>query len=641
MGLRLKQIRLKNWKCYREQIIRFDLNTDKNIWIVFGNNGFGKTSLLEAILWCLYGNEGVSTKKLYEYFNRISIKKQKEVTLSVQLNFEEKGKNYFISREATLSLRGKTPILDFYEATFNEDGRERNNSREYINSLLPKSCKEFFFFDGVEIQRYAQLTQTDETRRAIEQILGIPELKNLRDDSEKALRQIEKELRKVSEANQILLQQTEKLTAIEDEIELMTSQLQMAKKDLKNLMHIYEDCQERGRQVADLQSKWNELDKKEIEKKYLEQDLEKMEKEVETSLRKVSIPLMREFVQEVYDDLQRKNTRKNKLSVSVKQLQELMNSDRCLCGRCFDDQSRDYIRQHLNELKNLGNLSQEILEQDELRNKLSGLLRYQTLDLDSLLVKRDRTRDDLDELQQSIKNLKQDTKNIKRSEIEEIWTRVGREEKNVEDKRKQIERLGGEIKRKQEECDRLRREIETLAGQNQETATLIKQIKLAQGLRNAANEFIEWYIDDRKQTIENTTSEIHCQVTNKPDEYRGIAIADNYTLRVKTVTGEVLNPEILSAGEKELLAFAFITGLNLASETAAPLVMDTPFGHLDMQHQHNIVNALPNIPSQVIVLATDRDLPDYLLQKLRPHVAEILDIRRNADEDLSVVEVKK
>lgn len=63
MGLRLKQIRLKNWKCYREQIIRFDLNTDKNIWIVFGNNGFGKTSLLEAILWCLYGNEGVSTKK--------------------------------------------------------------------------------------------------------------------------------------------------------------------------------------------------------------------------------------------------------------------------------------------------------------------------------------------------------------------------------------------------------------------------------------------------------------------------------------------------------------------------------------------------------------------------------------------------
>lgn len=184
-------------------------------------------------------------------------------------------------------------------------------------------------------------------------------------------------------------------------------------------------------------------------------------------------------------------------------------------------------------------------------------------------------------------------------------------------------------------------EIETLGGQNKQTVTLVKQIKLAQGLRDAANELIEWCIDDRKQTIERTTSEIHRQVTNKPDEYRGVSIADNYTLRVKTAIGELINPESLSAGEKEALAFAFITGLNLASETAAPLIMDTPFGHLDMQHKKNIVNALPNLPSQVIVLATDRDFQGDLLQQLRYNVAEILNIRRDADEDLSTVEVRQ
>ncbi|WP_217523198.1 AAA family ATPase [Pleurocapsa sp. PCC 7327] len=92
MGLRLKQIRLKNWKCYREQIIRFNLNTDKNIWIIFGQNGYGRTSLLEAIIWYLYGNEGVLTKKLPDYFNRIALKKRKPLELLVQLNFEENGK---------------------------------------------------------------------------------------------------------------------------------------------------------------------------------------------------------------------------------------------------------------------------------------------------------------------------------------------------------------------------------------------------------------------------------------------------------------------------------------------------------------------------------------------------------------------
>jgi DNA sulfur modification protein DndD len=157
MGLRLKQIRLKNWKCYREQKIHFNLNTDKNIWIVFGQNGYGKTSLLEAILWCLYGEKSVPAKKLPDYFNRIALKKRKQIELSVQLNFEDNGKNYFISRQAILNWRGITPFAEVGEATFNEDGRERRNSREYIDSILPKACKEFFFFDGVEIQRYAQL----------------------------------------------------------------------------------------------------------------------------------------------------------------------------------------------------------------------------------------------------------------------------------------------------------------------------------------------------------------------------------------------------------------------------------------------------------------------------------------------------
>jgi DNA sulfur modification protein DndD len=643
MGLRLKQIRLKNWKCYREQKIQFNLNTDKNIWIVFGQNGYGKTSLLEAILWCLYGNEGISTKKLPEYFNRNALKKRKPIDLSVQLNFEENGKYYFISREATLNWRGITPIVDIGEPTFNEDGKQRNNPREYIDSILPKSCKEFFFFDGVEIQRYAQLTQTDETKNAIEQILGIPELKNLRDDADKALKQIEKDLNKAAAANQRLKQKSDQLATLQEDIELRTAQLQQAKQDLENSIRILEDCQEKARQIEDLNEKFKKLDDREKEKRYLQEKRENAEKEVEDAFKKVSLPLMREFMQEVHDDLQRKNIKKTGLSVSLKQLRELLNSDRCLCGRCMDDESRDYIRKSLEELAGLENLSQEIIQQNNIQTQLSKLLRDRPLDLDEILLKRDRLVDDIDELQQSIDAIKQDTKGFKRSEVEETWRKLGAEEKNVENTRERINRLSKELDQEKQEEVRLLQEIETLGGQDKETATLVKQMKLAQGLRDAANELIEWYIGDRKQTIEHTTSQIHAQVTNKPDEYRGVAIAegDNYSLRVKTVTGELLNPESLSAGEKEALAFAFITGLNIASETAAPLIMDTPFGHLDMQHQKNIVNALPNLPSQVIVLATDRDFQGDLLQELRPHVAEILHIWRDADEDMSIVEVQE
>jgi len=66
--------------------------------------------------------------------------------------------------------------------------------------------------------------------------------------------------------------------------------------------------------------------------------------------------------------------------------------------------------------------------------------------------------------------------------------------------------------------------------------------------------------------------------------------------------------------------------------------MDTPFGHLDVAHQENLVASLPDLPSQVIVLATDRDFPLDLLKNIRSEVADILEIQRlGATEDASTV----
>ncbi len=641
MGIRLKQIYLNNWKCYRQQTIKFDLNTDKQIWLIFGLNGYGKTSILEAIQWCLYGHKGVLPLDFMEYFYRVSSKKKPTSELSVRLNFEDDGKNYYITRTAKCVLRGKTYSTEISEPTFNQDGRDKSNAREYIEGLLPKSCKDFFFFDGAKIQQYAQLTQTNETREAIERILGIPELKNLREDAEKALKSIEKVLSSVSSANSVMQQKTSYLREIEEEIELIEQQLESAKREHLSAIKIYEDCQERARQIKELRDKIEQLKRRQLEEERLRDKLENAEKAVINSLRQSPIPLMLEFVQEVYDELQRDSIKTNRISVSISQLQELLKAEICVCGRCMDAESRYYIQEQLEQFSHLDILTQEAIAKNTLLTQLNGLLRYQPPDFDRLQIERDRLQNDFDDLSQEISRLKLDTQGVNEAETDEIWRKVGATENEVKSKKERIDRLSRQIEQKKQEIDHLRREIETLASQDQETATLAKQVKLARGLRDAANELIEWYISDRQQTIEATTSEIHRQITNKPDEYCGVTITPQYTLGVQTLGGEVLNPETLSAGEKEALAFSFITGLNLASETAAPLVMDTPFGHLDNPHQRNLVKCLPNLPSQVILLASDRDFPDDLLRELRPHVAEILHIRREATEDISVVEVEK
>jgi len=55
--MKIDQIRLHNFRIYRgSNEISFSSNEGKNITLIAGKNGFGKTTFLTALIWTLYGN---------------------------------------------------------------------------------------------------------------------------------------------------------------------------------------------------------------------------------------------------------------------------------------------------------------------------------------------------------------------------------------------------------------------------------------------------------------------------------------------------------------------------------------------------------------------------------------------------------
>ena len=106
MAIELSRIRLQNWKCYQEEQIQFDGSNSQHIWIVFGQNGAGKTSLLEAIQWCLYGGKAISSRDLLDRFNRVAVQNDPTVELGVELVFKRDGRIYAVSRVARRVVRG-------------------------------------------------------------------------------------------------------------------------------------------------------------------------------------------------------------------------------------------------------------------------------------------------------------------------------------------------------------------------------------------------------------------------------------------------------------------------------------------------------------------------------------------------------
>ncbi|NCR16781.1 MAG: AAA family ATPase [Microcystis aeruginosa LL13-03] len=642
MTLRLKQIRLTNWKCYPSQNITFNLHPDRKIQIIFGNNGHGKTSLMTGILWCLYGVDILSKETLKTYFYRGKGDSSPTIEMRVELNFTKNEKNYFISRQAKLKFNGSSSYPSVEEALFYEDGTMRSNSREYIEALLPKSIRDFFCFDGSKIEQYTQITQTKEAKEAIEKVLGIPELRNLRDDTEKALQELENRLNKAKGTSQTFRDKLQELRELEEDIDLKKGQLKNAKDSEKDAIIIYQDAQEKAVQIESLREKLEEIHNLEKKRIGLQTQLDNQQKYIDSWLKKASIPLLINFVQEMVDDLQVTSLKSTYKTNSTVILKAILDDESCLCGRCLDKNSRNFILQQIAELESLEVDNATRIEKDQIRIDLQGIMRDNAKfsNYSQLLLQRDRLEEKIEEINQHIRQLKQETTGIDQDSVREIWRKVGESERKVKEIEERIERLQKEIEIKEKQLENLRKEVEILASENQTTLMLSNQVKMARGLKNATNELIEWHIDNSQKMINQATSDRYLQVTNKPEEYRGVEITPEYTLGIRTITGKLLHPDVLSAGEKEALAFAFITGLNQITDTCVPLIMDTPFGHLDEEHQKNIINSLPNLNSQVIILATDRDLNENLLNLLRPHTADILKINRlAADEDASTIEV--
>ncbi|MBB5871902.1 DNA sulfur modification protein DndD [Allocatelliglobosispora scoriae] len=82
--------------------------------------------------------------------------------------------------------------------------------------------------------------------------------------------------------------------------------------------------------------------------------------------------------------------------------------------------------------------------------------------------------------------------------------------------------------------------------------------------------------------------------------------------------GRPVRPRSLSAGERQLLAVALLAGLARASGRMLPVVIDTPLGRLDQDHRMRFVQSyLPNASHQVIVLSTDTEITPDVLDTLR------------------------
>ncbi|MET8881167.1 MULTISPECIES: DNA sulfur modification protein DndD [Streptomyces] len=98
---------------------------------------------------------------------------------------------------------------------------------------------------------------------------------------------------------------------------------------------------------------------------------------------------------------------------------------------------------------------------------------------------------------------------------------------------------------------------------------------------------------------------------------------DKFTIALTDQDGEPVDPSRLSAGERQLLAVSLLWGLAKVAGNRLPTVIDTPLGRLDSRHREHLVDRyFPNAGRQVLLLSTDEEIDENLLNRLRPSIAQ-------------------
>ena len=253
---------VKNFMPYKgQQTINFPTDPSRNVLVVFGDNMRGKTSILNAIRWGLYGKAFSRHKAIIGLDKIINFEalQEGESEFSVEISFEAGNHTYELIRSAKKKSHVARPenSSDYEECVYlKRDGVAiaGNKIEPEINLYAPEQVSRFFLFDGELLQEYEMLLEEgsatgEAIKAAIEQVLGVPALINGRDDSLTLLKMSEK-------------QQTKDLSKMNDMVRLA---------DQQRLLQEMEDVK-----VRDLETTKDQLKKIRNDKSILEDEIESL-----------------------------------------------------------------------------------------------------------------------------------------------------------------------------------------------------------------------------------------------------------------------------------------------------------------------------------------------------------------------------
>jgi DNA sulfur modification protein DndD len=637
--MQLKQITLNNFGPFRGEH-KISLQTDSerySIVLVGGENGSGKTTFLEAVQLTLFGRmaNGPRQKKMsYENYLEKTInrnaKPKEGAWAEIILTQTEDGQNkdYCIRRQwlktgKKISEKLEVFVDQIYDKVLSEDWQN------YVYHFVPPGISQLFFFDGEQIEALANPEQSSEiVKNAIQSLLGIDIVEQLETDLQVVENQ-ERKKRK-NQADQNKISELEKsLKAILAEIRDHKLDAASIETKLSRLNKNYEKIEAKFvKEGGDLTTKRHDIEAQEllaIEKhKTLEQQL--------VNLSSGCLPLL--LTEDLLHQIYSTGTQEKKQKQNTILLNTIHDYNQDITSFVQQISSEPDL---LNKIKRFLHKKEEKIASQSCGQTVFNFSDNSLSQLDKLLknylaAEEDKAQSLLAQIEQShyeIGQIEQKLATIPDNDaiasIIKDRNALLNEKLELENKKIHVEKI---IAEKQSQEQRLKQQLARALKINIENDLAnkdsIRLIDHSEKVRETLKAFKSSAVTHHTKRLEKLILQRYKSLLHKESLVDHIIIdPDTCLIRLQSPGNYEIDPERLSAGERQLLAIAILWGLATASGRKLPVIIDTPLGRLDTAHRMNLVKSyFPKAGEQVILLSTDEEIDKRFFDELRPWIAK-------------------
>ncbi len=622
----LESISLKNFRqYYGSQRIIFAKSAQHNVTVIHGENGSGKTALLNAFLWCLYGDVDLpDPDRLLNERAEAECKPGKEIEVSVILQFEDSGRSYTVTRSIWYAkvdanrAEPKTarPNLKVEYIDVNGKHIKPENPQNTIDQILPERLKQYFFFDGERIDNLSKESNTDQVQAAIKNLMGLEVFERALKHLNEVRRRFRNEQKE--HASTELQELLEREAAQEDFIAKCKADIADCEKNEKALEEAIAAIEARLRDLDDSKQDQESRDELEEDRVKLTDKINSIDQQIRDIISSSGHLAFCESLLTNVGEMLEEKRQKGEIPAGIKSqfVEDLLQSGKCICGRDLIPNTPAYYSMVAwKDRAGDSRLEDAFIE-------LSG-------DVKRLMVERDRLYEDLKRLRLERESLKTQKRSVS-EQIDEISERLSRKEseeisaleKNRQDKRvmrkeilEQIGALKERLREANRELDAIVKERKACQAKQREEALAGKRANACEEASKVLNEIYSALADSVRARVQSRLDEIYGYFLRK--DFRA-SLSESYELQIqKEVNGE-LRSVPMSQGERQITSLSFIGALvDIAREQYKkednaffrggiyPIVMDSPFGALDPDHRARIAVGIPNLAHQIVVLATD------------------------------------